>query len=427
MSYEIVKLKYLSQVPITNGLGLPGEHDNPEWPRYIRTTDIASPTSLRDDVFASQAPDVASKARVSNGDILMTAAGTIGKSVRLTGVGDACFAGFLVRYRPNNRVDGRFVAYWMQSQHYWDQISVGAVRSTIDNFSASKYRELQVPLPPVEEQRRIADFLDDQVARIDGLKSARAQQTSLAGEQSLAELDELLSGSAVRPLQTFTDPARPIQYGIVLPGPDWPGGIPIIKGGDVAAGRMSLDLLNRTDPEIEARYPRSRLIPGDLVISIRGSSGEVAVVPDELDGANLTQDAARIAVRDADARWLRWVLQTPAMQGAIQQRVTGAMVTGINIESLRHLLLPDPPRAEQRHLGLAAESLMQQSASHIEILKASTVLLEERKRSLITAAVTGELDVTTARPIGMGKWVPNVGAGVEASAAAQASSIGGIG
>jgi type I restriction enzyme S subunit len=342
-------------------------------------------------------------------------------------VGAATTEVHVVRAKPG-LADPRFLMYRLLTKDFLEEgVSQFQGVAGLQRVPAEFLRDLPVADLRVEEQRRIADFLDDQVARIDGLKSARAQQTALAKEQSLAELDGLLGGTAVRPLQTFTDPTRPIQYGIVLPGPDWPGGIPIIKGGDVAAGRMSLDLLNRTDPEIEARYPRSRLIPGDLVMSIRGSSGEVAVVPDELDGANLTQDAARIAVRDADARWLRWVLQTPAMQGAIQQRVTGAMVTGINIESLRHLLLPDPPRAEQRHLGLAAESLMQQSASHIEILKASTVLLEERKRSLITAAVTGELDVTTARPIGMGKWVPNVGVGLDTPAAAQASSIGGIG
>ena len=61
------------------------------------------------------------------------------------------------------------------------------------------------------------------------------------------------------------------------------------------------------------------------------------------------------------------------------------------------------------------------------MLQAAVRQLEERQRALITVAVTGELDVTTARPIGMGKWVPNVGAGVDAPLVGQASGIGGIG
>jgi len=188
---EMTQLKYLAATPITNGLGLPGEFDNPDWPRYIRTTDIAGANALREDVFASQPPDVAARAPVRVGDILMTTAGaTIGKSVRIPEEIDACYAGFLVRYRPNALVDGRFVAHWMHNQHYWDQIAAGAVRNTIDNFSASKYRELRVPSPPVEEQRRIADFLDDQVARIDEALSGVAQLVDGTKEQLASWVDQ---------------------------------------------------------------------------------------------------------------------------------------------------------------------------------------------------------------------------------------------
>src|SRR5687768_9508463 len=119
---NLVPLRYLSSVPIANGLGLSGAHDDPEWPRYIRTTDIADATSLRDDVFASQPPEVAAAAMVAPGVILMTAAGaSIGKSVTFSESYLACYAGFLVRVRPHSETEGRFLGYWMQSAHYWDQ------------------------------------------------------------------------------------------------------------------------------------------------------------------------------------------------------------------------------------------------------------------------------------------------------------------
>ena len=157
------KLKYCSAIPVSNGLGEAGAYDDPTWPRYVRTTDIAGPRSLRSDVFASLPPQVASKALLRRGDILATAAGTIGKSVTYSEDGPACYAGFLVRFRPSNQVEGRFVGHWMQSTDYWHQVNAGAVRSTIDNFSASRYRDLNLTLPPLDEQRRIADFLDAQV------------------------------------------------------------------------------------------------------------------------------------------------------------------------------------------------------------------------------------------------------------------------
>lgn len=178
-----IRLKHLAAIPITNGLGLPGEHDDPDWPRYIRTTDIASPVKLRTDTFASQPPYLAQAAMVRQGDILMTAAGaTIGKSIRLTEAIRACYAGFLVRFRPNEKVDGRFISLWMQSSDYWSQVDRGAVRSTIDNFSASKYRNLLVPVPPLQEQISIADHLEDWMGNVNQMTDKHLEQVQLLGQ-----------------------------------------------------------------------------------------------------------------------------------------------------------------------------------------------------------------------------------------------------
>lgn len=70
-----IPLKYLAAIPIVNGLGLSGSFTDDSWPRYIRTTDIGGPRRLREDVFASQPREVARRAIVQRGDILMTAAG----------------------------------------------------------------------------------------------------------------------------------------------------------------------------------------------------------------------------------------------------------------------------------------------------------------------------------------------------------------
>ena len=98
-------------------------------------------------------------------------------------------------------------------------------------------------------------------------------------------LGEIPAHWRMKRLWHLTPDERPIMYGIVLPGPNVEDGVPIVKGGDVAADRLRLDLLNRTTKEIEVGYIRSRLRGGDLVYALRGSIGEVAWVPDELAGA----------------------------------------------------------------------------------------------------------------------------------------------
>ena len=137
MTWQNTRLKFLAAIPIQNGLGESGGEDNPDWPRYIRTTDIAGPRELRNDVFASLPPDVAQRALLSPGDLLMTAAGaTIGKSLLYLDNRAACYAGYLVRFRPGRSVDPRFISYWTESLAYGDQIRAGGVVSTIANFSA---------------------------------------------------------------------------------------------------------------------------------------------------------------------------------------------------------------------------------------------------------------------------------------------------
>jgi predicted transcriptional regulator len=192
---SVAPLKHLAALPITNGVGEAAEFDDPSWPRYVRTTDIAGPRDLRQDTFKSLPPDVARRAPLRQGDIVMTAAGaTIGKSLLYGATGEACYAGYLVRFRPTKDADGRFVAYWMESMHYWDQIATGKVVSTIENFSAGKYQNLSCPNPPLAVQRAIADFLDRETARIDTITVTLERQIVLLRERRQALITAAVTG-----------------------------------------------------------------------------------------------------------------------------------------------------------------------------------------------------------------------------------------
>lgn len=274
----------------------------------------------------------------------------------------------------------------------------------VPGLSRSAVYDLHLPaLPELEEQRRVAAYLDGEVLLIDRALALRERQMSLLRERHLSWIEDVFVSrqrdEPKRPLAWLCDPKRPIQYGIVLPGPNHEGGVPIIKGGDVAAGRLSPELLQRTTAAIDAQYSRSRVREGDLVIAIRGSFGEVQKVPASLNGANLTQDSARIAPQTADLDWLAAVLETPTLQSQMQQRATGAMVKGLNIFELRRLSVPVPPEARQLELGRTVRDEAERLQRAYELLATGTTLLTQRKQALIAAAVTGQLDVTTARSV----------------------------
>ncbi|WSQ64284.1 restriction endonuclease subunit S [Streptomyces sp. NBC_01216] len=286
------------------------------------------------------------------------------------------------------------------------RIAMGSTHKTI---YMPDIEQLRVPLPPLEEQRRIADFLDAEIDRMADLSESLHRFDVDVRERERAVLAQSLNAGAREsesvlpdgwqwtPLMHLTDPLRQIMYGIVLPGPNVGDGVPIVKGGDVAANRLRVEALNHTTREIEAGYARSRLKGGDLVIAIRGSVGEIAVVPQALTGANLTQDAARISVGKAvNAQWLRLALESPVVAHQIQGRVTGATIKGINIWDLKRILVPTPPAELQTVLADGVgRSIQTHEALRVRV-RQHKQLLAERRQALITAAVTGQFDVSTA-------------------------------
>jgi type I restriction enzyme S subunit len=303
--------------------------------------------------------------------------------------------------RPGPRIDGRYLAYIVNSGPFLrlgeaEMYGVAGQKRVPDEF----VRDFVVDLPSLNEQRRIANFLYAETARIDRLATLQTEVWSRLREREDSYLESLLvSGERTwRPLAALTDDYRPIMYGIVLPGPHVPGGVPIVKGGDVAASRLHPDMLSRASQDIEGRYARSRLQGGDLVFAIRGSVGEVSTVPDSLAGANLTQDAARISIgKRTDRRWLEIVLRAPSVKQQVEARVTGATIRGINIWDLKRVLVPTPSQQEQIKLAKEAAEVIQRHDDLSQMIDAQLNLLADRRQALITAAVTGQFDVATAR------------------------------
>jgi len=376
---------------------------------YLRTANVGDGfLRLHDVKHMHFEPAELARYRLAVGDVLITEASgsrdQVGQTALFAGeVPGAAMQNTLLRLRPRQGTDARYLYWWSRFAFGSGMYAEASQGLGIWHLGSERMQRLQVPAMPLHEQRRIADFLDDRVALLDRAVTLRETQAHLLRERHLAWIENVLVQQAanfpVRPLAWLCDPLRPIQYGIVLPGPNHEGGVPIVKGGDVAAGRLHPDLLQRTSPEIDQQYARSRVREGDLVISIRGSYGEVEKVPRVLNGANLTQDSARIAPAHGDIDWLKAVLETPSVQSQMQQRATGAMVKGLNIFELRRLAIPTPASNVQAALGRRVRQEAERVAEARALLKQSGDLIAERKQALVTAAVTGQFDATTARSV----------------------------
>ena len=325
--------------------------------------------------------------------------------------------GFAV-IRPRD-IDTRFVAYAVRAPYFVDNVVASSVGVSYPAINANELVLLPVACPADGEQRAIAAFLDCETAKIDALVAKKERLIELLQENRIALItravtkglnpDVPMKDSGVKwlgkipahweALRLFrlTPPERKIMYGIVLPGPDVRGGVPIVKGGDVSPERLSLAQLNRTSPEIEARHVRSRLCGGDLVYAIRGSIGDVEIVPDELEGANLTQDAARVAyTAEIHGPWLLFALKSRAVFSQLEAGALGATIRGINIRDLKRAVVPLPPPTEQHAIADYLDRETAKIDALVAKVREAIDRLKELRTALISAAVTGKIDVREA-------------------------------
>jgi type I restriction enzyme S subunit len=323
--------------------------------------------------------------------------------------------------RPRGGVSGAYVKRIFDSIYAKSLFAVRANGLTRVGLSQYAVDNVELPLPPSHEQLAIATFLDHETAKIDALITEQQRLIELLQEKRQAVIshavtkglnpDAPMKDSGVEwlgevpehweviPLMRLTQPNRPIMYGIVLPGPDVGEGVPILKGGNVKPSRLCLECMARTTPEIEAPFARARLRAGDLVYGIRGSIGDCEIVPIELERCNITQDVARIApLSSLCQRWLRYAMLSRPVAEGLACGSLGAAVKGINIFDLKRARIPVPPSDEMKHM---ADFLISEDSRLLSLsLSAETAisLLQERRSALISAAVTGQIDVRGLAP-----------------------------
>lgn len=195
-------------------------------------------------------------------------------------------------------------------------------------------------------------------------------------------------GFALTNLSSVIQRGRKITYGIVQPGEFVDDGIILVRGRDYSFGWRPSNELMRVAPEIDAPYKRSKLKSGDLVMTIVGANtGTVAVVPDWLEGANITQTTARIAVdpQKAVPGFVEQALRSRFGQNDVYRYQKGGAQPGLNLADVEKFRIPLPPLPEQRKIA----EILRTWDEAIEKLEALRAAKLRRHRALTHSLVFG--------------------------------------
>ena len=389
--WSVKRLKYLGNVLIGLTYSPDDVVDMGEGVLVLRSSNIQNKLlSFDDNVYVNK--PIPEKLVTRKNDILICARNgsraLIGKNALIdeqaTGV---TFGAFMSIFRSpyNNYLSKVFNSTLFEYQ------SGSFLTSTINQLTTGNLNSFEIPLPPVSEQRAIATFLDHETGKIDELIEKQQKLIELLEEKRQA----VISHAVTKGL----NPNAPMKDS----GIEWLGNIPEhwnIKKFTYLFRLKSGDFINANDIEATGSYPvyggnglrgytvNNNLSGKYILIGRQGAlCGNIKVVNGDFW---VTEHA--LVVYPIQSYNLEWMSQTLHAMN-LNQYSTAAAQPGLSVEQLSILRLPYPPKDEQKAIAYYLDEQTAKIDKLISQAKSAIELMRERRTALISAAVTGKIDV----------------------------------
>lgn len=348
--------------------------------------------------------------------ISMYTTGAIGKTGLLTSpatVNQACCA-----LAQSEVLNSRYAQYWFIAAR-GELISL-ARGGAQGNLNQDMIKALHITAPPLPEQRAIAAFLDRETSRIDDLVAKKIRLASLLRDRTVARILQAVVGGLAAEVERAPqiDPVLPpmpshwlsmplrrlpceVQtgpFGSVLHAEDYvQGAWPVINPANIVNGSLVPDERMTVDDITRSRLSRYVLRPGDVVFGRRGEMGRAALVRLEHDGWLCGTGTLRVRFSQPvfEPRYLQYYLDSATRQ-YFEARAVGSTMGNLNSALLLSMPVLTPPLKEQVQIADFCDSALDRQHQIHSAIAAQVIRLRERRQALITAAVTGQIDVSQA-------------------------------
>lgn len=277
------------------------------------------------------------------------------------------------RLAPKDSIDKYYLFYFMPIA--LKRIEEKTPFVTVKHLSAKELNKIEIPVLPLEEQRKIAETL----SKVDELIAFRDQQ--------LAKLDELVKARFVEMFGESEYPCNSLisliiegaglSYGIVQPGDDGTGDMGVLRPVDFADGKIKTDSIKYIDRSLGDGFKKTELNGNELLITVRGTTGITALTDSRFKGMNVTRGIAviRYDKKKVDPIYLNEYIKMEKSQQYIKEHTRGATLQQINLSELRDLKIVIPPLPLQRVFATFVERVdqqkqtVQQSLEKLELMK----------------------------------------------------------
>ena len=328
---------------------------------------------------------------------------------------------YRLRLNPH-LAEERFIAAFLSSAAGLNQAEALAEGSTRPRLTLGKAMSIRVPHIPVAEQRNISDFLDSEVGYIDALIAKKRRMVALVLDRSISRIFAAVRGAFE---------GGPWKQS----GLDWLGDVPeewpvmnVACQFEVLLGKMlnqertsgshlkpylrntnvQWDLIDTTDL-LEMDFPpseqsRFRVLPGDLLVCEGGEPGRAALWDGRISEIYYQKALHRIRPGGYSlVRWLFYCLRAATALNVFAIEGNATTIAHLTGEQLRSHRFAFPERAAQERLVAFLDKAGESDKKLVGAIERQVGLLHERRQALITATVTGELDVPMRPGVSVGR------------------------
>jgi len=372
VDWAVVQIRDISQKPeygyTTSAI------EKPVGPKFLRITDIKNGHVNWSAVPYCDCPDsIKKKYILKSGDILFTRTGaTTGKSFLMQDCPEAVFVSYLIRITPTSKINSQFLNFVFNSHIYWKQIRQAISGSAQGGVNANVLSKIRIPLPPFIEQGKIVDVLgsveeaiekkQEIIEKTKELKKGLMQELLTRGigqsKFKRTEIGEIPEGwEIVSIIDIINNGANSIKIGpfgsqlkrefLVKSGYKVYGQENVFKN-DFALGNRRID---RSRFEMLRSF---QLYPGDVVITMMGTIGKCAIIPEGIEPGIMDSHLLRLNIDEekfSKDLLVQLISDSPTIKKQIRQLSVGGIMEGLSSSIVKKLIFPFTPIQEQKKIA----------------------------------------------------------------------------
>ena len=265
---------------------------------------------------------------------------------------DGLTSGDSIVLRPKNETIGRILPFILNTDDFWDYADQYSDGTMSKRLSPKVLKQYEFDLPD-DNLEQLADIL---WAMVDVKKSYQRllkQTDELVKSQFIEMFGDPITnpkGYVKKKLQELVTSDCKISYGIVKPGDDVPGGIPVFRPVDIVGKKPDINVMKRTTPEISDQYKRTLLTGRELLITVRANIADTCIVGEEFAGCNCGRGVVPLRTNESVIilEFLKAQMDYDSMNSYMKSLSKGVTLIQLNMEDLRTVEFIVPSTDEQR-------------------------------------------------------------------------------